>query len=325
MPLLDSSSYQPSSIFKKGHLSTLLPNLLRKVKLPAYKRIRINTPDDDFLDLDYSEVGGQTLVILTHGLEGNSEREYMGGMVNEINANSWDALSINLRGCGGEANNLYSSYHSGMSADLDLVVNYALDNFDYTSILLVGYSLGGNITLKYVGEKGNNIDDRVKAAAAVSVPIMLEGSANQLAKKSNWIYMNRFVRKLKPKLKAKLNRFPQPDVKREDLNNLKTFYDFDSVYTAPAHGFKSAKEYWQKSSSRPFLNQAAIPTLLINALDDPFLAENCYPYDEAESNENFFFLAPQYGGHVGFMSRLWEKGAFWHEKEMIRFFKKQLK
>lgn len=324
MPILNSTSYSPAPILRFGHLSTILPNMLRSVKTPNYKRIRVETQDTDFLDLDYSKVGGEVLVILTHGLEGNSNREYMSAMVNAVNANGWDALAINLRGCSGEPNNLYSSYHSGKSADLDLVLNYALENFDHTRIFLLGYSLGGNITLKYVGEKGEEISDRVKAAAAVSVPIMLEDSAYELAKKSNWIYMNRFVRKLQPKLKEKLQRFPKENINQKDVKNMKTFYDFDSMYTAPAHGFLSAEDYWTKSSSRPHISNVAIPTLLINALDDPFLADNCYPFEEAEKLDNFYLLAPKYGGHVGFMSRLIERGAYWHEKEILAFFDERI-
>jgi predicted alpha/beta-fold hydrolase len=294
------------------------------VKRPPYERIRLETDDGDFLDLDLSKVGSDTLVILTHGLEGSSDREYMSAMVNEVNANNWDTLAINLRGCSGVPNNLYASYHSGKSDDLKRVVNYVLVNYSYNSILLIGYSLGGNITLKYVGEEGDNIHPTIKAAAAVSVPIMLHDSANQLAKRENWIYMNRFVRKLSPKLKEKITRFPQDDLSPKVIKKMKTFYDFDSLYTAPAHGFASAEDYWERSSSRPFIKNIKVPTLLINAKDDPFLADNCYPYQEAENNPNFYLLTPEHGGHVGFMTRIFEKGSYWHEKEIMNFFRTKI-
>ena len=324
MPILNSNTYSPAPLLRFGHLSTILPNILRKVKTPPYERFRLETDDGDFLDLDFSKVGSDTLVILTHGLEGSSDREYMSAMVNEVNANGWDALAINLRGCGGTPNNLYSSYHSGKSDDLKRVVNYVVNNYSYHSIMLIGYSLGGNITLKYVGEEGVEIHPTIKAAAAVSVPIMLHDSANELAKRANWIYMNRFVRKLSPKLKEKIKRFPQDDLSPKVIKKMKTFYDFDSLYTAPAHGFNSAEDYWERSSSRPFIKDIHIPTLLINAKDDPFLAANCYPYEEAESNPNFYLLAPEHGGHVGFMSRIWEKESYWHEKEMMNFFRSKI-
>jgi predicted alpha/beta-fold hydrolase len=324
MPILDPNTYKPAPLLRYGHLSTILPNILRKIKRPPYERFRLDTDDGDFLDLDLSKVGSDTLVILTHGLEGSSDREYMSAMVNEVNANNWDALAINLRGCSGVPNKLYSSYHSGKSDDLNSVVNHVLAYYAYKSILLIGYSLGGNITLKYVGEKDDEIHPSIKGAAAVSVPIMLKDSAYKLAKQENWIYMNRFVRKLSPKLKEKIIRFPQNGLSTKVINKMKTFYDFDSLYTAPAHGFSSAEDYWAKSSSRPFIKNIQVPTLLINAKDDPFLAENCFPFEEAESNPYFYLLAPEHGGHVGFMSSIWEKGSFWHEKEMITFFRSKI-
>lgn len=324
MPIINTFSYKPSFFFRFGHINTIFSNLARKVKRPPYKRIRINTPDNDFLDLDYSSLGGKLLVILTHGLEGNSDREYIRSMVNAVNEQDWDALAINLRGCSDEVNALYSSYHSGKTDDLDLVVQYAKKNLGHTRIILVGYSLGGNITLKYVGEKGMDIDPAIIAAAAISVPVSLEDSASQLAKKSNLIYMKRFVKMLKPKLSEKSKRFPALGVEEGKIKKIKDFYDFDELYTAPAHGFSSAEDYWNKSSSRSFLSGIKIPTLLINALDDPFLAESCFPYREAEENSNFYFEATKYGGHVGFKSRPFQQGVFWHEKRMISFFEERL-
>lgn len=324
MPLIESSNYKPSFLFRFGHINTIFSNLTRKVKRPPYKRIRLDTPDNDFLDLDHSSVGGELLVILTHGLEGNADREYIRSMVNAVNEQGWDALALNLRGCSDELNSLYSSYHSGKTDDLDLVVQYAKKNLAYTRIILVGYSLGGNITLKYVGEKGKDLDPAIISAAAISVPVSLEDSASQLAKRSNLIYMKRFVKMLKPKLSEKSKRFPTLGVEEEKIKDIKDFYDFDELYTAPAHGFSSAKDYWEKSSSRSFLSTIHIPTLLINALDDPFLADRCYPYKEAQENSKFYFEASKYGGHVGFGSRPFQKGIFWHEKRMISFFKENI-
>jgi predicted alpha/beta-fold hydrolase len=320
MPIIESNNYYPNFILRSGHANTILSNILRKVSRPNYQRIRLLTPDHDFLDLDYSSVGGDILVILTHGLEGNSDREYIRGIVNTVNKKGWNALAINLRGCSGEMNKLYSSYHSGMSEDLDLVVNYSIEKLNPKKIILIGYSLGGNITLKYVGEKGKELDSLIKSAAAISVPIMLEDSASQLALKSNWVYMNRFVRKLKPKLIAKLKLHSSIKIDKKAIKTIRNFYDFDALYTAPAHGFSSAEDYWDKSSSRPFLMGIKIPTLLINAKDDPFLSKNCYPYKEAEENPYFYFEGPQYGGHVGFASSLFESETYWHENRMLDFF-----
>ena len=324
MPVIISNSYQPHFLLKQAHLGTMLPNLLRSVRKPNYQRIRISTPDKDFLDLDYVKAGGEVVAIICHGLEGSTDRDYIRSIVNEVGKNNWDALAINLRGCSGEVNAIYASYHSGKTDDLDLVVNYAIEEMNYRKIILIGYSLGGNITLKYVGERGAKINKYIKAAAAISVPVHLRDSADQLAKKSNVIYMKRFIRKLKPKLKEKLLRFPQDGMSFRRIKAIRDFYDFDNLYTAPAHGFKSAIDYWEKSSSLQFLKHIRIPTLLINAKDDPFLGDACYPFKEAEGNDLFFFEAPDYGGHVGFASHLFEKGPYWNERRMISFFKEKL-
>lgn len=319
MPLINNSTYKPHFLFQFGHLNTILSNSLRKVKRPEYKRVRIDTDDLDFLDLDLSIVESDSLLIVSHGLEGSTDRDYMRSIVNHANENNWDAIAWNMRGCSGELNKLYSSYHSGKSDDLDLVVNYALANFKHKNIYLLGFSLGGNVTLKYLGERGSELHPNIRSAAALSVPVELKDSAYHLAKKSNWVYMQRFIKKFQPKLREKLSRFPENNISEKDIQNLKSFYDFDSLYTAPAHGFKSAEEYWQRSSSIYYLANIQIPTLLINSIDDPFLAASSYPYKEAMDNPMFYLETPKHGGHVGFTTSLLEKGPFWYEKRMLSF------
>jgi len=294
--------------------------MFRKVKGVNYERKRIVTPDDDFLDIDFSTVGSKTIVIITHGLEGNSERAYARGMVRAVNNASWDAVAINLRGCSGEPNNLYLSYHSGKTDDLDLVIHHIKENYDYDKIMLVGFSLGGNITLKYLGEQGENANPLISRAVAISVPIDLEDSAVQLAKKSNVLYMNRFVKMLKPKMIGKAERFPEWGLVREDILKMSNFYDIDELYTAPAHGFKNAKDYWEKCSSKPSLSKIRIPTLLINALNDPFLGKPSYPFKEAENSKFFYLETPKYGGHVGFINDF-KMNNLWIEKRTIGFLK----
>lgn len=323
MPLISDSTYQPRFLFRFGHINTILSNSLRKVKRPNYTRVRIDTLDNDFLDLDLSIIGSDTLLIVSHGLEGSTDRDYMRSVVNYANENKWDAIAWNMRGCSGELNKLYSSYHSGKSDDLDLVVNYALGLFNHKKIYLLGFSLGGNVTLKYVGERGEEIHPIIKGAAALSVPVELKDSAFHLAKKSNWVYMQRFIKKFQPKLRSKVLRFPENNISENEIQKLKTFYDFDSLYTAPAHGFSSAEDYWEKSSSIVYLEGIRIPTLLINAKDDPFLAPSSYPYNEAKENPKFYLETPNYGGHVGFTASLLEKGPYWYEKRIMEFYKAQ--
>ena len=319
MPLIPSSNFKPSFLFRNNHFSTIAPSMFRKVNGVNYNRKRITTPDDDFLDIDFSTVNSNTIVIITHGLEGNSERAYARGMVRAVNNAGWDAVAINLRGCSGEPNNLYLSYHSGKTDDIDLIIHHIKENYDYDKIMLIGFSLGGNITLKYLGEQGENANPLISSAVAISVPIDLEDSAVQLAKKSNVLYMNRFVKMLKPKMIGKAERFPEWGLAREDILKMSNFYHIDDLYTAPAHGFKNAKDYWAKCSSKPFLPNIKIPTLLINALNDPFLGELSIPFREAKNSKYFFLETPDYGGHVGFIKGLNMNRELWNEKRTIEF------
>ena len=189
--------------------------------------------------------------------------------------------------------------------------------------MLVGFSLGGNLTLKYIGEKGEAIPSEIISAVAISVPVDLKDSADQLSKVTNAMYMKRFLRMLKPKMIEKVNRFPKNGVEKDDIFKMSNFYNFDNLYTAPAHGFSSAEDYWAKCSAKPFLSNIKIPTLLINALNDPFLGKNSYPTNEAENSEYFYLETPDYGGHVGFIKSLKMNGELWNEKRAIEFLKDQ--
>ena len=325
MPLISKSNFKPHFLFRNHHFSTIAPSMFRKVKGINYQRKRITTPDDDFLDLDFSTVSSNTIVIITHGLEGNSERTYMRGMVRSVNKAGWDAVALNLRGCSGEPNNLYLSYHSGKTDDLDWVVNYLLKTLHYEKIMLVGFSLGGNLTLKYIGEKGEDLHPKILNAVAISVPIDLKDSASQLSNASNAIYMKRFLRMLKPKMIAKAERFTNYGVSNEEIDRIKNFYDFDNLYTAPAHGFSNAEDYWKKCSAKYFLSEIRIPTLLINALNDPFLGTLSYPISEAEDSRNFYLETPTYGGHVAFVKNFKMNDELWSERRAVEFLKNSSK
>ena len=293
------TDYQPPFWLRNGHLNTLYIYLFRKVKGVVYQRSRIQTDDDDFLDLDFSKQGSNTIVLITHGLEGDSQTAYMQGMVKQINGAGWDAVALNQRGCSGEPNRLYSSYNSGKTDDIDTVVRY-LTQQEYQQIFLMGFSLGGNIMLKYAGEKGSAIDTRIKAVVGVSVPCDLAGSARQMAKPISYFYLHRLLRKLKQKAIAKKVRFPEAPFSTSQIKACRDFESFDDVYTAPAHGYKDAADYYAQCSSNQFIPSIKIPALLITAKDDPFLSSSCYPLEEAASNTNFQVDMQTYGGHVGF-------------------------
>jgi predicted alpha/beta-fold hydrolase len=317
MPVLPSPVHQPPFFLFNKHLQTIFPSILRKVENVTYTRERIATPDHDFLMLDWSEVGSDTLLILSHGLEGDSGRPYIKGMVKTFNRAGIDALAWNYRSCSGEPNNLLSSYHLGATADLDLVIRYALSRKKYRSIYLTGFSAGGNITLKYLGEAPEKVPSEVKKAAVFSVPTDLKSSAVQIAKPENKIYMRRFLKSLGKKLEQKL-----PIANGQlDLSNyhlVKDFQTFDDRYTAPLHGFASAEDYYARCSSKAYLKNIKIPTLLVNAQNDPFLSQDCFPVKEAEINPNLYLEMPKHGGHVGF-SEDFRKGIYYSERRALEF------
>ncbi|MHA6248945.1 YheT family hydrolase [Pontibacter sp. CAU 1760] len=295
MPVISSAHKAPFYLFN-GHLQTIIPSLYRQVDGVHYQRERIVTPDDDFIDADWSVVGSDDLLILSHGLEGDSRRPYITGMVKAFNARGVDALAWNYRSCSGEPNKLLRSYHLGASDDLAYVVEHALAQNRYSRIFLVGFSAGGNITLKYLGEAPEQVPVQVQRAAVFSTPVDLKGSAQKISK----IYTRRFMKSLKVKLEQK-QKFYTDKVDLTDYNILWTFPEFDDRYTAPLHGFKDAEDYYARVSSRQFIPHINVPTLLINAKNDPFLSEECYPIAEAADHHCFYLEMPGHGGHVGFV------------------------
>jgi uncharacterized protein len=317
MPLIEKSSYLPPPFFGNGHLQTLYPNLCRRVRGIVYRRERIPTPDGDFLDLDWSRVGSRKLVIVSHGLEGSSVRPYVLGMVRAFNATGWDAAAWNFRGCSGEPNRKLRFYHSGATEDLETVVEHVRCDPTYRKIALVGFSLGGNITLKYLGERGKDAAAAVFGAVAFSVPCDLRSGAIKMARRANALYMRRFIRMLHDKIRDKMRLFPG-EIDDRNYGSVRSFKEFDARYTARLHGFASAEDYWTRASSKPFLPKIKVPTLLVNALDDPFLGPPCYPCEEARKNPFFFLETPPFGGHVGFVAFNGED-RYWSEKRAVEF------
>lgn len=315
MPLLSPPNYRPPFYMINGHVETILPSTLRKAPAISYTRERIDTPDHDFLDLDWSCVGSGTLVILSHGLEGDTHRPYMKGMVHALNKAGWDTVAWNYRSCSGEPNRLLRSYHMGVMEDLDLVVQHSLSKGKYQTVFLVGFSMGGNLTLNYVGQWAHRLPIQIKAVAVFSVPCHMQSACHQLAKPQNRIYMKRFLRTLHQKLQAKATRFT---VDLTDYHQIKTFAEFDNRYTAPIHGFKDAADYYERCSSVHHLHKIQVPTLLVNALNDPFLSPECFPKEQARQNPNFYLEMPAQGGHVGF-SENFTQGQYYSEKRAVAF------
>lgn len=309
--------YQPPFFLYNAHLQTIFPSILRKVIGVSYIREKLPTPDEDFLDLDWSKGNGESIVIVSHGLEGSSKRPYVQGMVKIFNDQGWDALAWNFRSCGGEINRQKRFYHSGATDDLDLVVQHVKATGRYKRIVLVGFSLGGNLTLKYLGECGADAQRSIDKAIVFSVPLHLHSSSDKISERSNYIYTRRFLRNLKAKVLAKAALMPE-HFELSRLAGVKSMLDFDNAYTAPLHGFDDAASYYEACSSVYFLKDIQVPSLIINAQNDPFLSEQCFPKEEVKANPFITLEIPKEGGHCGFCI-FNKQNYYWSELKAMQF------
>jgi predicted alpha/beta-fold hydrolase len=322
MPVF-TSNFLPTIPFRNGHFNTMYRPLFMK-DIATYSRKRITTWDHDFFDLDFSFVGSETLVLLIHGLEGSSDSKYIASNTNHLNNLGLDTVCFNLRGCSGEDNLQLSTYHSGKTEDVSFVVDHLLENYDYNNIIIVGFSLGGNLTLKYLGEQGESISSIVKGAIAVSVPVDIASAEIEMDKLKNKLYIEMFFKTMKNKILEKAHKFPEYNLDKDKLFKATKFKHLEYLYTVPVFGFESPEDYWQKASAKPYLLNIKKPTLLINAKDDTFLSRQCYPYEEAENSEFFFFEETKYGGHCGFMTSFKPNENKWLEFRIERFIKENI-
>ncbi|MCC5929697.1 MAG: alpha/beta fold hydrolase [Cyclobacteriaceae bacterium] len=299
MPLV-KSTYNRHWLLFNSHLETIVPSVFRSVDHIMYRRERISTIDNDFLDLDWVQNDHSRLVVVSHGLEGSSDRDYVKGMVRIFSENEWDVLAWNCRSCSGEINQSYKLYHHGATEDLHDVLSYVIKRYpDYSEIVLVGFSMGGSLSLKYIGERGAKICPMIKGVIAFSTPCNLESSARRLSEKGNGFYRKRFLKKLKGKILLKAAQFPDM-FDLTDIDAIEHFVDFDSRFTAPIYGFASASDFYRHASAENYLHNVKIPVLIVNALNDPMLPEACFPVDIARKNPMVFLEMPLQGGHVGF-------------------------
>lgn len=311
--------YQAKGIFKNGYLNTFYPYAFRKKLTIPYQRKRITTFDDDFIDLDFVRKGNKKVAILLHGLEGSSSSQYIVGAAHHLSQHGWDICAVNHRSCSGEINKSLTMYHSGWTYDLPKIIDTCLA--DYEQLTLIGYSLGGNMALKYAGEQGENLHPAISDIVAFSVPVDLGSGAQELLKKRNRIFVKVFMDTLGDKIKAKAAQYPDK-VDLSLLSKIKTLKDFDDFYSAPLHGFVDANDYYEKCSSLPLLNNIRRSSLLVNASDDPFLGSLCFPHEIAKKNKHFYFIETKYGGHVGFGQI--KNYPYWSDEVIYRFLEKDM-
>lgn len=317
MPLVQNPTYTPIPWYFSGHMETIFPSMWRKVPGVNYSRTRLELNDGDFLDLDWltHPAGTKKLIIASHGLEGNSTRHYCKGIAAWFHRQGWDALAWNCRSCSGEINRLPRFYHHGDTADFGIVVDEAIKK-GYDQIVLTGFSMGGSFSLKYAGEKGKDIHPAIKAVVAFSVPCDLRSSAVILDRRQLWFYRDRFLGKLMAKVRIKATKFDDP-VFKHATRPIKTFHEFNDIFTAGLHGFSGAEDFYDKASCGPWLEKIAIPSLVVNAANDPMLPGPCYPYDVARDHAYLFLEVPRRGGHVGFP--LYRNPVSWMELRAMQF------
>jgi len=310
MPLLESR-FRPPLFLRNGHLQTILGALLPRRFRNNVLAERLELPDGDFLDLDWVKAGHRRLAVISHGLEGSSKNRDIRGLSAALNKAGWDTLAWNFRGCSGELNRCLRFYHSGETGDLSAVLSHAAGS--YSRLALVGFSLGGNMILKYLGE--GNVHPDLQAAVAVSVPVDLASSARALDRRpGNQIYLRRFMKSLAAKVEAKAKQFPT-EIDATGVRDVRSFSIFDDRYTARIHGFRDAEDYWSQSSAIGYLNRISIPTLLLNAKDDPFLSLESFPSTEGRQNPCLSLETPNSGGHLGFL----DAQGFWIERRIPEF------
>ncbi|TDB66026.1 YheT family hydrolase [Arundinibacter roseus] len=301
MPLVFPSSYPgaPRYLFN-GHLQTIIPGALRQIHGLSYQRERLELPDGDFLDLDWVRTHQKRLVIVTHGLEGDSGRHYVKGTAKLFSQEGWDALAWNCRSCSGEMNRAFRLYNHGEIGDIEVVIRHALQVGKYEEICLVGFSMGGNITLKYLGVYGSQVPKEIKTAVAFSAPLDLHSSAKLLDHSSNAFYKKRFLTKLSRKIRAKALQHPGL-LDLAKLKTVKVWRDFDEAFSAVLGGYQNADDFYTQASARYFLAAISVPVLVVNAQNDPILTPECTPTDLAKEHPFVFLESPKSGGHVGFL------------------------
>jgi uncharacterized protein len=316
------NAYRPPLGYFNGHVETILPALFRKVEGVVYRRERIDTPDGDFLDLDWLDAGeSDALIVISHGLEGNSHRAYVQGMARVFHRQGYHVLAWNYRSCSGEMNRKVRFYHSGATDDLDVVLTHVRSQNRYKRVGLVGFSLGGNLTLKYLGEKGNALGDDIRKAILFSVPLHLHSSCLELMKPKNYLYSQRFLKTLKEKVLEK-ERIMPGTMPVKTLGKISDLIAYDDEVTAPLHGFKNAVHYYSSCSALSFLPDIRIPALIVNATNDPFLSPQCFPEKSLATHPLVTLEMPGKGGHVGFTLRN-EEGFYWSELRALHFMKSE--
>lgn len=313
------NAYRAPAWLPGGHLQTIYPVLAAPRPRVSYRRERWDTPDGDFIDLDWlKQDSAKPLVALFHGLEGGSRSHYAAALMAALQDSGWRGVVIHFRGCSGTINRLRRAYHSGDSAEIDWILRRLKRLHAAGDLFAAGVSLGGNALLKWLGESRAAAAEVIAAAAAVSAPVDLTAAGNALDAGFNLIYTRHFLASMKRKTLAKLERFPDL-CDRERVLRARTLRAFDNVVTAPLHGYRDTGDYWLRASSKPLLRSIVVPTLMVNARNDPFLPAHALPLPHEVSSAVTLEL-PATGGHAGFVAGVFPGRLDWLPQRILDFF-----
>jgi uncharacterized protein len=316
---LTFSDYRAPWWLPGGHLQTLYSALLAPAPKVSYRRERWDTPDGDFIELDWIDGPAHApLLALFHGLEGSSRSHYARSLMAAAKARGWRAVVPHFRGCGGELNRAPRAYHSGDSAEADWILRRLKLSAGAQPLFAAGVSLGANVLLKWCGETGGEAREVIAAAAAVSAPVDLQAAGDHLARGVNKVYTQNFLRTLKPRSLAQLT-LHSGLFDRDRLLRARTMRQFDDVITAPLHGFKDTDDYWSRASSKPLLREIRVPTLIVHALNDPFMPPAALP-SENEVSDAVTLLYTRAGGHGGFVDGRFPGRLQWLPDTLMQFF-----
>jgi len=315
--MITVSRFRPAWWLRGAHAQTIWPGLMRRTSPIKLVRERLELPDEDFIDLAWTARGSGPIVIVLHGLEGSLHSHYVPGMLSALDNHGWRAVLMHFRGCSGEHNRKARSYHSGESGDLRFLVETLVARHPQAPLAAVGFSLGGNVLLKYLGETGPGA--KLAVAAAISVPFVLASGADRLNRGFSKIYQRYLIKRLQNKITGKFKTRNDAPFSLEEVPEWNTFRLFDNFVTAPLHGFRDCDDYYRRSSCRQFLKSIRVPTLIVHAEDDPFLAKDAIP----ESNElpdQVNLEVSARGGHAGFVGGRWPwKPCYWLEQRIPEF------
>lgn len=312
MPVI-RSTYKPAWWLRGPHAQTIWSSILRLKPGLNIEWQRVELPDGDFIDLAWSGPRRGKVVLILHGLEGSVNSAYAIGAMNALKQRGYRTCVMHFRGCSAQPNRLPKWYHSGQSEDPQYILAYLREQLDIEVYAAIGFSLGGNVLLKWLGEQGAAMP--IQRAAVMSVPFQLAHAAQRMGKGFSRLYQWYLVNSMQKKYKAKFADIPSPlDV---DVDTLNTFWQFDEKVTAPLHGFKDANDYYTYASSLQYIPQIHVPTLILHARDDPFMYEHTPPAPD-ELPENVWLELTERGGHVGFISGAMPGLAnYWGERRLV--------